>query len=908
MNAAQYALTTTEHNIANANTPGFTRQVTQVSSRTAQASGAGFIGQGVDVVGVQRIYDQFLTTQVRQEQSQASYLTTYMNSMKQIDNLVADPAAGVSPAMQSFFDAMNGLANSPESVPARQTVISTAQFAVNRFQAIDQRLTDISNSLTGQIASSVQTVNTYATQIATLNGNIKRATASGLGQLPNDLLDQRDQLVNLLNKETKVTIQQQSDGAMNVFIGNGQALVIDEQAMALQVVQSPLDPSKVDIAYLSGGKSIPLQQSSLQGGSLGAYLAFRDQSLEPARNALGRVALGLADSLNKQNQLGLDLNGAMGANLLNAAAPRVDKGALNTGTAAVSATISNVSALTTSDYQLKFDGTNYSMTRLTDNVVTQLGASLLPAPTVDGFTVNLNSGALAAGDSFLIRPTANAARDIAMLTTDPAKIATASPFRGAAAISATNLANITTVASGVITPSSVSVAGTTPSSATFLVDGKTLFTNTLAAGVTGPLIADTNLDAAWPAFAAANPGYTLTGTFALGTAQITKAGGAAITLAETITTGTGATVVPLSAAGAGFVGVTPGSTASKIFGITVATPANANLANPVAITFTSPTQYTVTGAVPAVAGVQVYDPLVPAISYNGWTMQLNTPPAAGDVFNIAANSGAAKVSSGAYNLNPVSISFTSPTAYDVVEMRGVPPAAVTLGSGTYTSGANISYNGWTVQVAGAPLIGDTFNISKGSVAGSMLAVAAPANSAGSSISGGALSVQPFSIMFNNPATSYTVSGVTPAVAGSVPYVPGQDISYNGWTMQITGTAAAGDVFSVAANTNASGDNSNALIMAGLQNQNLLANGTTSFQGAYSQLVGSVGAKSSELAVTSLAQDAMVTQTVAMQQGVSGVNLDEEAANLLRYQKAYQASAKAMQIANTMFDALLAIGR
>ena len=624
MNAAQYALTTTEHNIANANTPGFTRQQVLVSSRAAQASGAGFIGQGVDVAGVQRIYDQFLTTQVRQEQSQSSYLSAYLSVMKQVDNLVADPAAGVSPAMQSFFDAMNGLSSSPESVPARQTVISTAQFAVNRFQAIDQRLTDIADGLTGQIAGSVQSVNTYANQIATLNGNIKRAIAAGQGQPPNDLLDQRDQLVNQLNKEMKVTVQQQTDGAMNVFVGNGQALVIDERAMALQVVQSPNDPSKVDIAYLTNGKTIPLQQSSLQGGNLGAYLTFRDQSLEPARNALGRVALGLATSLNQQNQLGQDLQGVLGGSLLVAAAPRVDKGANNTGTATLSASIASVSALTTSDYQLKFDGANYSMTRLSDNAVTHLGASLVPPPTVDGFTVNLDAGAMAAGDSFSIRPTANAARDIALLNNDPAKLATAAPIRTSAAL--------------------------------------------------------TNL----------------------GTAKIT----------------------------AGTVNAPP--------------PLNANLQAPLSITFTSATTFTVIGAVPAV--------------------------------------------------------------------------------------------------------------------------------------------------------------------GAQTYTPGQAISFNGWTTQISGTPVAGDAFNVAANTNATGDNRNVLLMAGLQKQNLLANGTTSFQGAYSQLVGSIGAKTNELMVTSQAQDAMLTQTVAMQQGVSGVNLDEEAANLLRYQKAYQASAKAMQIANTMFDALLTLGR
>ncbi len=625
MNAAQYGISTTQHNIANASTPGYSRQMLVLNSRIAQGSGSGFVGQGVDVTGVKRNYDQFLTTQVRQEQSQASYLSSYLGAMKQIDNMVADPAAGVSPAIQDFFNAANGMASNPNSIPARQTVLNTSQAVVNRFQAIDQRLTDISNSLTGQIASSVQMVNTYATQIATLNANIKNAIATGQGQLPNDLLDQRDQLVNTLNKEIRVSVQQQDDGAMSVFIGNGQALVINEKAMALQVVQSPDDPSKVDVAYLNNGKTVTLQQTSLQGGNLGAYLNFRDQSLEPARNALGRVALGLATNVNQQNQLGQDLNGALGSNIFNVAAPRVDKGAYNTGTAVVSATIANVSALTTSDYQLKFDGINYSMTRLSDNTQTSLGATLVPAPTVDGFTVNLTFGAMTAGDRFLIRPTANAARDLAVMTSDPTKLAAAAPMRASAAL--------TNIGTGVIS--------------------------------------------------------------------------------------------------AGSVNAPP--------------PANANLQSPVNITFTS-------------------------------------------------------------------------------------------------------------------------------------------------------------------ATSFTVTGAVPAVAGPVAYTPGQNISYNGWTTQITGTPATGDVFNVKTNTNGTGDSRNALLMAGLQTQNLLANGTTSFQGAYSQFVGSVGAKTSELMVTSTAQESMVTQTVAAQQSVSGVNLDEEAANLLQYQRAYQASAKAMQIANGMFDSLLNLGR
>jgi flagellar hook-associated protein 1 FlgK len=783
-----------------------------------------------------------------------------------------------------------------------------AQTAVNAFQASDQSLTDIANSLTGQITGSVQTVNTYATQIANLNTTIKSAIATGQGQQPNDLLDQRDQLVNLLNKEVKVSVQQQTDGSMSVFVGSGQALVVGDQAMALQVVQNPLDSNKVDVAYFNNGKTVTLQQSSLQGGNLGAYLTFRDQNLEPARNALGRVAMAFASNINQQNQLGQDLNGVPGSSLLSSVAPRVGKGANNTGNASIAGTITNVAALTTSDYQVKFDGANYTMTRMSDNVVTNLGANI-SSSSVDGFSLTLVSGAMNPGDSFLIRPTANAARDIAVMTNDPAKIATALPFRGSASISATNAANITTVVSGAITDSAVTVAGTGASTDTFTVDGKTLLTSTVAAGATGPLLTAANLDTAWTTFAAANPGYTLTGTFTAGTAQITKAGGAAIVLAEALTTGTGATVTPFSAATPGFIGTTPGSTVSLITGITISTPGDPNLKNPVAITFTSPTTYTVTGAVPAVAGAQTFTP--PNISYNGWTMQLNgaTPPAAGDVLNVGANSGTGKVSSGTYNMNPVSISFTSATAYNVVEMRGVPPTAVTLGTGTYTSGAPISYNGWTANISGTPVTGDTFNITKGSNAASMLLSAAAGNSNGASISGGALSVQPFSIMFSNPPTSYTVTGATPTpVPNPVAYAAGQDISYNGWTMQVTGNPVAGDVFNVAPNTTATGDNRNALLMAGQQTQNLLINGTATIQGAFSQLVGSVGAKTQELTITSQAQDAMVTQTVAAQQSVSGVNLDEEAANLLRYQRAYQAAAKAMQIANTMFDSLLTLGR
>ena len=241
MNAAQIGLATTQHNIANANTPGYTRQQILLGSAGGEQSGSGFVGQGVNVTGVIRIYDQFLNTQVLQEQNQASYFSAYSSAVTQVNNLIADPTVGVAPTMQSFFESLNGIANNPESIPARQTLLGNAQVAVNSFQSIDQRLTDIAHGVNAQIVDSVNNVNSYAKQIAVLNGDIKRATASGQGQQPNDLIDQRDELISQLSKEIKTSVLHQSDGTASVLAGSGQALVVGEQSMRLQVIQSAND-------------------------------------------------------------------------------------------------------------------------------------------------------------------------------------------------------------------------------------------------------------------------------------------------------------------------------------------------------------------------------------------------------------------------------------------------------------------------------------------------------------------------------------------------------------------------------------------------------------------------------------------------------------------------------------------
>jgi flagellar hook-associated protein 1 len=422
LSAAQVGLSTTGHNIANAATPGYSRQVVVQGAALSQNFGFGFLGQGTEVSTVKRVYSDYLGTQVQHAQSSTSQLDSYYSQITQINNMLADPDAGLSPALREFFGGVQDVASNPSSIPARQAAMSTAESLVARFQGMAGRLDEMEQGVNSQVISSVSLINTYAEQIASLNDVIGRAQRA-TGQPPNDLLDQRDQLVMDLNKEVKATVVKQGDGDYNVFIGNGHPLVVGVKTSTLINVAAPSNPEKIEVAYkASDGSTVIVGESGFVGGKLGGLIEFRSKTLEPAQNALGRVAIGLASTFNTQHQLGFDLSGTAGAAFFNVAAPVVRANGENTGSATISASISNAGALTTSDYRLSYDGANYTVTRLSDNTATSFAGF---PQTIDGVDFNLASGTALAGDNFLIRPTVNGASGIAVALTDPAKIAAA---------------------------------------------------------------------------------------------------------------------------------------------------------------------------------------------------------------------------------------------------------------------------------------------------------------------------------------------------------------------------------------------------------------------------------------------------------------------------------------------------
>ena len=619
LTAAQTNLTTISHNISNATTPGYHRQRVELQNSFGQPTGDGFMGTGVDVVTVSRLYSEFLDTQVTAAQGRLAYLESFRDQITQIDNLLADPNSGLTPAIDEFFASVQQVATDPDSAVTRQDMLSGAATIVGRFRTLDSRLTAMQEAGNSQIRAIVTSVNTTAREIANLNQAIMVAEGASGGHVANDLRDKRDALIGDLNTLIGVSVIPQSDGSINVSFGAGQNLVIGSEALSLSAVVSATDPKKIDIGYDTGGAAAIITPS-VTGGQLGGVLAFQREALEPSMNALGRVAIAFASTFNQQHRLGQDLNGAAGGDFFTVPGPVMLMRATNTGTGVLSATLTDASALTTSDYKISYNAGSYTVTRLSDGL-TNVYASL--PQTVDGVSIALASGTPANGDTFVLQPTRVGARDIRVAVIDGAQIAAAAPIRTAAAAANIGAASIS------------------------------------AGAVVGP------------------------------------------------------------------------------------PPTNANLQQPVTITFTSPT-----------------------------------------TFNVS-------------------------------------------GTGT-----------------------------------------------------------------GNPT--------------GIAYTPGATISYNGWTASISGTPRAGDVFTVTQNTNGVSDNRNAALLAGLQTTKTIAGGTATYQGAYSQSVAGVGSKTREMQVGAAAQETLAQQSVTAQQSLSGVNLDEEAANLIRYQQQYQACGKMIEIASKLFDTLLAI--
>ena len=416
--AAQSALNATSNNIANANTVGYNTESVNLSTAPAIASNGGYVGQGVNTATVTRSYNQFATQQVTSTTSAYAQANTLSTLAFGVDQTLSDKTTGLSGVLSNFSSATTGVANDPTSLSARQALLSAAGSVTQQINSLSSQLNTLNTQTNCQVLASVSNINAYATSIAALNTQIVAATNSSTnGQAPNTLLDQRDALVAKIAQQANVSTITQANGSINVMIGSGQTLVSGSNVAQLSVGAASTNPSNSTV--LLNGQDISQQ---ITGGTLAGTLNFQTQVLNTSQQQLGLVAVGFAQQMNTQQAAGYDLNGNAGTAMFNLGTPTVIANATNTGSITTTYDPTTLGQLQASDYQLSNNAGTFTLTQLSNGVVTH-PTSTAGVITGPGFDINVST--IGGGDSYLIRPTFNAAQNMSTVMTDPTLVAAA---------------------------------------------------------------------------------------------------------------------------------------------------------------------------------------------------------------------------------------------------------------------------------------------------------------------------------------------------------------------------------------------------------------------------------------------------------------------------------------------------
>jgi flagellar hook-associated protein 1 FlgK len=440
LNAAQGSLSVLSNNIANANTAGYSRQQTTQSANASNQYGGVFIGSGTTLADVRRVYNEYLDTAYQNSTSLNSDAKAYLDQVSAVDKTLSDKTTGMSAVLSSFFAAVQTASANPNDTSARQILLTNAQTLSNRFNSISSQLSQQKETINSQLSSMSDQVNQLTSSIASLNKQIAQVQGSS-NTTPANLLDSRAEAVRSLNELIGVTATEKN-GVFSVSTGSGQSLVLGDKSNTISAVPSKSDTSQYTIQLNAAGGTTMDLGNVISGGSIGGLLRYRSDALIPAINDLGRIAIATADTVNSQLGQGLDLNGEFGASMFtdinNAASVALRSLAAqgNLGDGALGVTIKDTTQLTNFDYKVSFnDGADLNKITVLRSDGKAMGTydlSATPPPVIDGFTLAVKSGTVQAGDSFKVSPTANGAKEIGTVLSDPSKIAFAAPLQGEA--------------------------------------------------------------------------------------------------------------------------------------------------------------------------------------------------------------------------------------------------------------------------------------------------------------------------------------------------------------------------------------------------------------------------------------------------------------------------------------------
>ena len=428
--ANQVALQTAGHNIANVNTPGYSRQTVVLQTVQGQFTGGGYIGQGVDVQTILRNQSELLTRQAAAAGSVQSADIVRAERLRQLQDIFGGGTAGLGAAINDMMNAFSDVVSAPTDMTARTVALTRMDETAARMRASADRVTEIQYTVTEQLKSSLTTVNSLAAQMANINEQIARA--KGNGQSPNDLLDQRDQIIRDINQYVQTTQIPADDGTVGLFVAGSQPLVLGITATTLSIDDATAFPGSGQIKLFfnrPGAPAIEMDENMLGGGSVSGLLRFNNNDLAEGRNLLGRMAMAIGMTMNDQHNLGLTLDGVLGRDLF--AVPATMPGHTN-GAGVGTVAFTNPTQFAASDYEVRFTtGTAGQVVRLSDGAVTPFtDTANLATLQIDGLTFNLTTPGNP-GERMLFKPFSSAAANIQALVYSPRDLAAANPINAA---------------------------------------------------------------------------------------------------------------------------------------------------------------------------------------------------------------------------------------------------------------------------------------------------------------------------------------------------------------------------------------------------------------------------------------------------------------------------------------------
>lgn len=717
LQAAQRSIAVTSQNISNSSVDGYARQRVELMTRDPVRLGNQFVGAGVNITGVTRQHDQFLDDQVVRYTASSNMSEVYSKMSSQLDELFADKNINVSGSLQKFYDSVQSVAANPSYIPSRQVMMSEGQSLVERFQVFDSQINELGNSLNQSLENYASELSSLSSSIAQLNRDISLSGGNGVAFSPNDLLSQRDSLVRKVSELANVQTAYLADGSVNLFVGQGQPLVLGPEAFKITTIPNEFNASNKEIAYVTSAGTFKITDQ-ITGGAIGGSLAFRNEVLNPAQANIGRIAYGIADSVNQQHRMGMDLNGDYNRTFFDFAnaGGKAVADSQNLGSAVLGVNITSSTGMSAvKGYELTFNAGVYTLRNLDDNSTQGVPGFPYSVPG-GGFSLHLTSGAMAAGDKMFIQPQAP---------------------RGQVLSNTNN-------------------------------------TGAASVNVTVTDINKTNGDEYQMTYNGVD--FTLR--------NLTD---------NSMTTLPGTTTFPYDVPGKGFQIYISGAAAATDTWMIQPTRLGAQ---------------SLSVAVKEPAEIAAANPLRSTADIQNLSTATITAPAVKDIGNSALT-------------NPIQIVFTGAATFDVIDVN----------------------------------------------------------------------------------TSTTVA------AAQVYNSLGTTLRYNGWEVTLRGAAQTGDKFNVEYNANGVGDNANARMLADLQNTKNMDKGKSSLQETYSALTSEIGTKTRLANNFNASQVALLGRADAQREQVSGVNLDEEAADMMRFQQAYQASAQILVAADKMLQTLFnALGR